>query len=262
MEVLQVEAKARTKTGGNTGRQIRALKQIPVVLYGHKLEKSINLVVDEKSFEKGLRQVGGDNVLIDLTIAGQEGNHRVFLRDIQRDPVSGKMLHADLLKIDESQKLRFSVPIHSIGESKGVKTGGILDHSLRTLEIRCLAKNLPSHVDIDVTNLELNQSLHVNDLKLPDGVEVLIPPTVVVVKVIMAKMSGAMAEPEAPGEKAEEEIEPEVIGEKKEEVVEGEEKEKGKEKEKEKGKEKEKDKGKEKEKEKGKEKEREKKDKK
>ena len=248
MEVLQVEARARTKTGGSTGRQIRALKQIPVILYGHKLEKSINLVVDEKSFEKGLRQVGGDNVLIDLTIAGQEGKHRVFLRDIQRDPVSGKMLHADLLRIDESQKLHFSVPIHSLGESKGVKTGGILDHTLRTLEIRCLARDLPSHIDVDVTNLELNQSLHVSDLKLPDGMEVLTPPSVVVVKVIMAKMTGAMAEPEAPSEKAEEEMEPEVIGEKKEEAVEGEEKEKGKEKEKEKEKGKEKEKEKEKEK--------------
>lgn len=228
MQVLQLEATPRTMIGGGAGRQARANKRVPAILYGFQVEKPIPLTVDEHTFEKGLRQLAGDNVLIDLSIQGQPGILRVFLRELQRDPLSGKMLHVDFLKFDESQKMHFSVPIHTVGTSIGVKLGGILDHILRSLDIRCLAKDLPSHIDVDVTNMDINNSLHVGDLKIPEGVEVLNPANLVVVKVMMARLTGAMAEPTAPAEGEEEAKEPEVIGEKKKEG-EGEAEEKGKE---------------------------------
>ncbi|HOE63604.1 MAG TPA: 50S ribosomal protein L25 [Candidatus Sumerlaeota bacterium] len=217
MQVLQLEATPRTMVGGGAGRQARANKRVPAILYGFQVEKPIALTVDEHTFEKGLRRLAGDNVLIDLSIKGHPGTSRVFLREVQRDPLSGKMIHVDFLKIDESQKMHFSVPIHTVGVSTGVKLGGILDHILRTLEIRCLAKDLPSHIDVDVTEMDINNSLHVSDLNIPEGVEVLNPPNLVVVKVMMARLSGAMAEPTEAGEGEEESKEPEVIGEKKKE---------------------------------------------
>ena len=200
MQVLEIEAKPRVEAGGRSGRQMRARHRIPAVLYGHEVKKPQNLSVDERTFEKGLRQVKGDNVLIDLTIEGQERKHRVFLREMQRDPVTGKLIHVDFLGIDETQKHHFSVPIHPVGVAKGIKAGGILDRILRHLEIRCYAKDVPSHIEVDVTEIDLNKSLHVSAIKVPEGVEVLNPTTGVVFKVMMARLAGAMAEPKVEGE--------------------------------------------------------------
>lgn len=219
MDVLKIEAKPRKKIGGSSGRQLRAQHLIPVVVYGNKQDPE-NILVDGKEFERGLKMTRGENVMIDLAVEGGADKDRVFLRDLQRDPVSGKILHADFLRLDPTHQFVFEVPVHLVGDSVGVREGGILDQHLRHIEIRCLPKDLPSHVDGDVSNLEIHDSIHVSDLNIPEDLEVLNTPEDVIAGVLSPRKIEMPAAAEegaeaAPGE--EEEMEPEVIGEKKEE---------------------------------------------
>ena len=221
MDVIQVEGKPRKETGGASSRRLRAQGRIPAVLYGNKQE-TISIDIDAKKFEHDLQQLRGENVMIDLTIQGGKEKSRVFLREIHRDPVTSDLLHLDLLRIDENQKMHFSVPVHPVGTCAGVKMGGILDQHLRTVELKCLVKDLPSHIDAYVTDLVIHQSLHVSDLKVPESIEMLNPPKDIVFNVLPPRKI-EVEEEVAPAE--EEEKEPEVIGEKKEEKREEEKKE-------------------------------------
>ena len=213
MDILEVVAKPRKEVAGSAGRQLRAQGHIPAVLYGRKMG-SANLSIDAKSFEKGLQQLRGENVMIDLAIEGSGEKTRVFLRDVQRDPVSDALIHVDLLRIDETQKMHFSVPVHHVGTPIGVKEGGILDQHLRTLDIKCLPANLPSHIDADVSRLGIHHALHVSEIIVPDMIEIQNPPTDVVFNVLAKKK---VEEEVVEEEKPEGEEEPEVIDEKKKE---------------------------------------------
>ena len=213
MEVIDVAAKPRKEKGGGSGRQLRAGDRLPAVLYGNK-QDPVLLSIDLKIFEKDLKHLRGENVMIDLAIEGTKGKQRVFLREAQRDPQTDNLLHIDLLRIDENQKMHFMVPVHHVVTRAGVKTGGILDQHLRHLEIKSFAKDLPSHIDADVSDLLVHHSLHVSDIQVPDTIEILNPSTDVVFTVLPAKK---IEEEVAPGAEEEVEKEPEVIGEKKEE---------------------------------------------
>jgi len=225
MNVIQVLAKPRKEAGGGTGKQLRAQKRVPAILYGQKHDP-VPLSIDIVSFERSLKPLRGENVMIDLTIEGESARHRVFLRDVQRDPVIGSLVHVDLLHIDENQKMHFFVPVHSVGMANGVKAGGIQEQHLRTIEIKCLPRDLPPHIDADVSNIELHRSLHVSDLTVPDNIAILNPPTDVLFTVLPSKKleieAPAAAAAVAEGEEVEEEKkEPELIkkekGEKEEE---------------------------------------------
>jgi len=216
MEVMELTAKPRTRTGGGSGRQMRADGLIPAVLYGNKQE-SVKLCFDAKVFEKQLQHLRGENVMIDLKIEGRDSAVRVFLKEIQTDPLSGQYLHVDFLAIDENQEMHFAVPIHHVGDSEGVKMGGILDQHLRTVDIKCLPKHLLSHIDVDITNIGLHQSLHVSDIEVPENIVILSPQSDVVFSVLPPKKIEEVEEKEEEGIE-EGEKEPEVIGEKKEEA--------------------------------------------
>jgi large subunit ribosomal protein L25 len=215
MNVIQVLAKPRKEAGGGTGKQLRAQKRIPAILYGQKHDP-VSLSIDIVSFERSLKHLRGENVMIDLTIEGESVGHRVFLRDMQRDPVTGNLVHVDLLHFDENQKMHFFVPVHAVGMANGVKAGGIQEQHLRTIEIKCLPRELPSHIDADVSNIELHRSLHVSDLTVPDNIAILNPPTDVLFTVLPSKKleieAPAAAAAVAEGEGVEEEKkEPELI---------------------------------------------------
>jgi len=227
MEVIQMSVKTRKEVGGGMGKKLRVRKLVPAILYGMKKE-SLPLSIDLVSFERDLKHLRGENVMIDLTIEGDSEKQRVFLRDVQRDPVTGALVHVDLLRIDERQKMHFFVPVHSVGMPLGVKAGGIMEQHLRALEIKCLPKDLPPHIDADVSNIDLHQALHVSDLKALENFEILNSPTDVLFTVLPSKKLeievpvAAAAGEEVPAEGEEEEKkEPELIkkerGEKEEE---------------------------------------------
>jgi large subunit ribosomal protein L25 len=162
-------AEARDGTGKGVARKLRATGRIPAVVYGRK-RAAQSIIVNPDALQKLLRGSAGMNTLIDLTVGGATST--VLVKGLERDPVRGKYLHADFYEVDLTQKVTVSVPIHLIGKAAGTDFGGILDHPLRELLIECLAREIPQRIDVDVTALQVNDSIHVSDLRLAPGLTV------------------------------------------------------------------------------------------
>ena len=183
-------AEVREAKGKGAARKLRAAGRIPAVLYG-KGKESRSLTLDPAALERLLRASdAGMNTLIDLRVDGGEASQQVVLvKELQRDPVRGVPLHADLYQVDLQASIEVSVPIHLVGRPQGVELAdGILDHSLRELEIACLPRAIPESFDVDVSALEIGDSIHVRDLALPQGVELRSDPDLSVASVMAARV--------------------------------------------------------------------------
>ncbi len=162
-----VEAVVATPREGkfnkNAARRVRVAGLIPAVVYGAGLD-AIAVTVDPKAITKILHSESGHNTIFDLNIAGGAAS-KAMIVDWQREPIKSKLLHIDMKRIAMDKAMRVSVPVQLVGIPLGVRTqGGILDHVLREVEVECLPSDIPSHIDVDVTNLEMNQSIHISDL--------------------------------------------------------------------------------------------------
>jgi len=169
--------------------------------------------------EKLIRTGAGENVIIDLAIETGEStlSHRAMLKEIQVDPVKRTILHVDLYEISMDKKIEVEVPITLTGTAKGVSEGGILQQVGRTLEISCLPDNIPDSFELDVTDLNIGDSLHVSDLKIPQDVEVLVEEELTIATVVPPTKVEEI-EPEVPEEEEErEEVEAEAVAETEEE---------------------------------------------
>jgi large subunit ribosomal protein L25 len=156
----------RIGTGKSVTRKLRAAGKIPGVLYGKgKTGRSVTL--DPRALEKVLHASGsGMNTLIDLKFGGE--TTVVLVKELQREPIRGAYLHADLYEVDLQQTIEVSVPLHFVGKAPGVEMGGgILDHPLREVSLECLPRAIPDAIEVDVSSLELGDSIHVRDLVLP-----------------------------------------------------------------------------------------------
>lgn len=194
-----LEIQLRDGTGKGVARKLRAAGRIPGVCYG-KGEKGVAIHVDPVALRWLLEHgEAGMNTLIQLQGDGAIGGKTVLVRELQRDPVRGGYLHADFYALDLKQRVDVSVPIHIVGKAPGVELGGILDHSLRELELACLPLSIPSEVTADVSTMELGDSLHVRDITLPEGVELKSDPDLSVISVVAPKAE----EEEAPAEEEE-----------------------------------------------------------
>ena len=162
--VPTVTAAPRTgRFNKNAARRVRAGGQIPAVVYGAGKE-SVAVAVDPKVITRILHSDSGHNTIFDLEIAGS-GSVKAMIVDWQHEPIKGALLHIDLKRIAMDKAMRVSVPIQLVGVPTGVKNqGGVLEQVLREVEIECLPGDIPSHLDVDVTGLEMNQSIHVSDL--------------------------------------------------------------------------------------------------
>jgi len=168
---LQVQV--RDASGKGVARKLRAAGRIPGVVYGRS-QAAVRISLDPKLLRRVLtRSEAGLNTLFELDVEGGGAlqGTPVLVRDLQRDPVKGDYLHADLLAVDLQQRLQVAVPVHLIGKASGVEFGGILDHSLREIELLCLPTAIPKEIQVDVSSLDVGSSLHVRDLVLPEGVE-------------------------------------------------------------------------------------------
>jgi len=204
---LSVEV--REHTGKGMGRRLRASGRIPAILYGRGRE-SVTISLDPRLLEKLLAASdAGMNTLIDLSVAGRSdlGGKVVLVKELQRHPVRGSLLHADLYEVDLSKAIEVSVPIHVVGTAAGVALdGGILDQALRELEIECLPRAIPDQIDVDVSALKIGESIHVRELVLPEGVKLLSDPDLSVVSVvapaaeIVPEVAAAEVAPEVEGE--------------------------------------------------------------
>lgn len=201
-----LSAEPRDGVGKGVNRKLRVAGRIPGVVYGKRREpQSIHL--DPDALEKLLRGSGaGLNTLIDLSVNGRTDT--VLVKELQRHPVRGAFWHVDFYQVDLTQKITVSVPIHFVGKARGVEFGGILDHPLRELEVECLPRAIPEFVEVDVSNLEIGDSIHVSELRLPEGVEVMTDAALPVASVVLpaAEVEAAPTETIVEGEAAEGEV--------------------------------------------------------
>ena len=192
-----IQIQVRDGVGKGVARKLRADGRIPGVVYGRTL-RPVAVSLDPRVLRRILtRSEAGLNTLLELEGGGALHGKPVLVRDLQRDPVKGEYLHADLLAVDLQQKIQISVPIHVSGKAKGVELGGILDHSLRELEIACLPTAIPREILVDVSPLDVGDSLHVRDLVLPEGVELRSDADLSVISVVLPAVEAAPAPTEA-----------------------------------------------------------------
>ncbi len=177
MEQIALKAQLRDNSGnGSRGsKHLRDKGMIPAVVY-HRGEGTVNIIVPDKEITRIIHAAGGENILINLTIEKDKKTkpRPVIIKEIQHHPVKRNILHVDFNEISMNEKIVVDVEIVALGEPVGVKQeGGVLDHPLRVLKIQCLPTDIPKHIDVDVSGLKLNQSVHVRDLKLSEKLKVL-----------------------------------------------------------------------------------------
>ena len=230
MEEFVIKGEVRKEFGKNACRRLRKEGKLPGILYGNNME-NIPIIVDKKDIHKILKSETGENTIFKITLDSQA--YDVIIKDLQRDPVFYEPIHVDLYRLAMDKPIDVTVPIMLKGEAVGVKSeGGILDFVTREIEIRCLPKNIPEHIEVDVSDLHINQALKVEDIQAPEGIEILEDPEVVIVHVSSPEEEEVKEEEEEKEETlfAEEPEQPEVIGKEKEaEEGEEEEEEKGEE---------------------------------
>lgn len=170
MAEVKLAAQRRNETGKGFARRTRADGRVPAVLYGRGGD-AMHLSVDRREFITALQTDAGMNVLMELQIDGSEV--LALTKDLQRDPVRGTVLHADFVRVDRSQQVEVEVPVHLVGEAPGAKQGGVLEHPLFTVHVRCRVDSVPESVDADISAMEIGDTLRVAELRVPEGAEVL-----------------------------------------------------------------------------------------
>lgn len=204
-EKVVIRAKQRDLRGKNAARRLRAEGKVPVVVYGGE-GGSVAVTAELSELAAVLRSGSGQNTVFSLDIEGV-GAADVIFQDRQIDPVRGRMIHADLRRLVAGEKIELTIPLHFVGEPIGVKEeGGLLVEPVREITVLCDPGNVPNSIDVDVSGLHMNESLHVSDIKFPEGVEVHEAADTVIASVTFVK------EPELEPQVAVEGAEPEVEG--------------------------------------------------
>jgi large subunit ribosomal protein L25 len=214
---IVVRATSRDGRGKNDARRARRNGQVPVTIYGGKGE-TVAALAPANELAAILRSDTGRNTILTLDIDGI-GASEVMFHARQIDPVRGRLVHADFKRLVKGEKIETTVPLRLVGEPIGVKEhAGILEQIVRNLDIRCEPRDIPEHIDVDVTNLGVHDVLHVSDIPVTAGVEILEEPETVIATVGVVKEEVV----EVPPVEGEAPAEPEVIGKGKKEEEEGE----------------------------------------
>ena len=173
MKRIALTAQVRQKVGKGVARGLRRDAQVPAVLYSHG--KSTPIVMVNKDISKVLNAEGGEHALINLKLEGGTGagDKLALIKDYQVDPISGKLIHLDLMEVAMNEKVKLQVAVHISGTAVGVKEGGIFQYGQRNLEIECLPTHIPDFIDVNIEHLKVNESLHVRDITAPEGVKIL-----------------------------------------------------------------------------------------
>ena len=199
MAEQKLVASAREDSGKGVARKLRADGRVPAVLYGQGADPQ-PISVDARELYHLLHQ-GGANVLVDLVVDGQE--HLAMPREIQRDHIKGRYWHVDFLAVSRTQQITVNVPVRLVGESAGVKLGGVLEHHLWDVEVECLPTNVPEAIELDISALEIGDSIRVSELATPEGATILTNPEDSVVAVSQPQARDVDLEEEEAAEGAE-----------------------------------------------------------
>jgi len=204
---FKVQAKVREGRGKNDARRVRREGLVPLTVYGGGAE-TIAAAAPLRDLAAILRSESGRNTIFSIDVEGL-GVSEVMFHDRQVDPVRGRLIHADLTRLVKGQKIEVTVPVHLVGEPIGVtEHQGVLEQIIREIEIRCEPREIPDVLNIDVSNLDVHDVLHVSDIPVGSNIEILTPPDVVIATVGVVKEEVEVA-PVLEGEQT---AEPEVIG--------------------------------------------------
>ena len=196
MEIVALNVDKRSETGKGPARRVRAKGRIPGVFYGPNQKDALLVEMESKEFAKKLGRLEGAHLIQFESEVPELKSRMVLLREVQSHPVSGSVLHADFYEVDLKKKLEVTVALHFTGKPAGVEQGGILQPVVREITVECLPTEIPNFIEVDVSALEIHDSVHVEDLKMPPGVEAVFdsnftivtvtPPTVEEVKTEVA----------------------------------------------------------------------------
>jgi large subunit ribosomal protein L25 len=205
-EKVTVKAEKREARGKNDSRRLRAEGKIPVAIYGGGQE-AMAAVAELKDLAAILRSDTGHNSVFSLDVEGV-GISDVIFQDRQIDPLKGRLMHADLRRIAKGEKMEMTVSVHVVGEAEGLKEeGAVLNQPLHEIKVLCEPANVPETIEVDVTNLQVGESIHVSDIKVGEGVEIHEAPEAVVVSIVIVREQELEPQTETAGE-------PELVGEK------------------------------------------------
>ncbi|MDQ6826449.1 MAG: 50S ribosomal protein L25 [Candidatus Eremiobacteraeota bacterium] len=205
---LSLTAAARVRSGSTGANAARKAGKLPAVLYGHGSEPAL-IEFDLKAFEDVMHR-GGRSSLITLRVDGRRGE-TALLRELQRDPLSRRIIHADLQRVSANEEVHSSIPVVSVGVALGVKEfGGVLDIVTHQVEISGPANKIPDHIEVDVSSLGLHDHVTAAEANLPEGFVMLTPPDTILVAVEPSKTATQVEEAATPAPQAE----PELVGEK------------------------------------------------
>lgn len=195
MKQFKLEVKTRTESGRGPARRARASGLIPANIYGKSSHRS--LAIEQTAFRSLWKQVSGMTAIVEVHEEGREPALSI-IQEVQRDPITDAFIHVDLHEVSANETFTTSVVVHVVGEAIGVRVdGGVLEVHTHSLKVRALPRNLPSTIDIDVSELHSGQAVHVRDLLKIEGVDFLDNPEVVVVSCVAPRAAEAAAEGEA-----------------------------------------------------------------
>jgi len=206
MASASLSAEVRNDRGKGVARKLRAAGRVPGVVYGHGREpQSLSLVA--RDLDKLLSQIAAGSTVIELTLG--RATTKTLIREIQRHPFKKQVLHIDFMELVAGEKVIVDIPLVFVGVPEGVRlSGALLEQIVHSIEVNVDPSNIPNHIDVDVTNLAMGHSLHVRDLKLPEGLEVLTDEDTTICAVIAPR---AVVEEKAEGEGEAAVGEPELI---------------------------------------------------
>ncbi len=201
MELIELKTNIRTSVGNSQARALRRKEQIPAVLYGHG-KKTVLLSVPLSELEQALKKSKNGQALLNVVVQnGETYTKSAIIKELQTHPVKRNILHVDFFEIDMNRKIKIKVPVITKGKSKGVELGGILQIIRRDLEVLCLPLEIPKSFEIDITDLDIGDSVHVKSIPLKDNIE--IPSDVDFTVLTIASPTAAEAAPEEVEEEAE-----------------------------------------------------------
>ena len=179
----EISLQPRTRTGKNSCRQLRAEGLLPGIVYGKGIDPT-PVTVAPKALATALSGEHGQNTILSITGCGTLDGSMVIVTDLVRDPIKRTPKHVDFHKLDMADKIRIHVPVKLVGTAIGVKEGGMLDFPTHSLDVECLPGQIPEHIAVDITALAIGHSIHVADLKLPEGVKVLLDSRASIVSIL------------------------------------------------------------------------------
>jgi len=196
MAKVSLAAASRTESGKGVARSLRREGRVPATMYGHGIAAR-SLSVDHKLLAKLLEVIGGEAALVDVSI-DDSAPVLALVREVQRNPVRrADVIHIDLYAVVATEAITVEVPVHIVGVADGVRNqGGVLDHHLHRLTVKCLPGDIPEHIDVDVTDLTVGHAVHIRDISIAKG-EIMNDPDVSVVSIIQARaeVAAAVVEP-------------------------------------------------------------------